>query len=191
MTIRAKPEYARAVAAAFAADFAKAPSIKRALLEGRLDQRGLTNIVFRDLGVKDGPRIFPHVREFFISTARPEVAERLASGMGQWAELAGAIIPAVAGAVGSIYNARVNADAQKRLAELELKKQALQIKTAELQSKVAQAQYTMAESAAARAETAAAGPKPSVLSVPWWGIALGLVTVGTVGYLALRGKGRR
>ncbi|MGH9389541.1 MAG: hypothetical protein ACRD1Z_07990 [Vicinamibacteria bacterium] len=189
--IRAKPEYARAAAAAVVADLAYAPSIKRALIEGRLDRRGLANVIFRDLGARDGSKLFPRLRKFFAETARPEVAERAASGMGQWAELATAIIPAIASAASSAYGAKTTAETQKKLAELELQKQTLAIKTAELQSKVAQAQYSMAESAAVRAEAkATAEGAPSVLGVPWWGVALGVAGVGTIGYLLLRPKSR-
>ncbi|MGH9389848.1 MAG: hypothetical protein ACRD1Z_09545, partial [Vicinamibacteria bacterium] len=128
---------------------------------------------------------------FFAETARPEVAERLASGMGQWAELATAIIPVIASAASSAYGAKTTADTQKKLAELELQKQTLAIRTAELQSRMAQAQYSMAETAAAKAEAKVeAGATPTVLGVPLWGIALGVAGVGTIGYLLLRPKSR-
>lgn len=189
MEILARPEFARALSASFAADMERNPSIKLALAGGRLDRDGLVRVILGD------PERFPLTNGFIRRVAR-EQGIRIPAGLGQW-EALGSIVTAVAGAATKVYGSKVEADLQKRLAELEMQKQQAAIRTAELQAKIAQAQYQTAEAAARQTETQVAQAQAreeaavlKVLGIPWWGVALGVAGVGTVGYLLLKPKSR-
>ncbi|MGI0150061.1 MAG: hypothetical protein ACREDF_11100 [Thermoplasmata archaeon] len=187
MNIKAKPEYARAFSTAFVADIERSPSLRSALSEGKLDGRGLAAIAFRSLSGK-GPDLFPNLRRIVKETAKLEVAP---SGMGQWAELAGALVSTAANVAAKTYTAKLEAQTATSIAKLQTQQQQAAAAAAELQAKAAALQYSNAEAAVRRAEAVSGGPTPSVLGVPWWGVALGVVGIGGVGYLLLRSKRRR
>lgn len=191
--IVAKREYAKAFASAFAADLERASDLKKALIAGRIDRQGLTRIALRDLHRAErgyaGPILFPNIRRL-VQTPAAVLPKPVAFGMGQIFEAITNLISTAAGAAASIYTASTAAAAKKKIAELELKRSQAEIQMAELQAKTAQAEYTTAETAA-RGAYGVPGETPTVLGVPWWGALLGVAAVGTVGYLALRPKGRR
>lgn len=190
MQVAAKPEFARALAAALVADVERSADVRSALASRRIDRDGLTRLVLarRDL--------FPAVHGFIREAARLGDVP-LPPGLGQWEAIASAV-SAAAGAATSVYGAKLTSEAQKRLAELELQKQQAAIKSAELQAKLAQAQYQAAETASRQpvvssgtSGSGAAGGKGSIFGVPWWAVAaVGVAGTGLIGYILLRPRNR-
>jgi predicted methyltransferase len=185
--IAAKPEFARAIASAFTADIERNPDVKLALIGRRLDRDGLARLALRD------QRRFPNTYGLVRRIAKDQGID-VPPGLGQWEAIA-SVISAAAGAATKVYTSKVEAEAQKKLAELEVQKQQAAIKTAELQAKLAQAQYQAAETAA-RQQTSGSGSgsvltKEVVPGVPLWGVVgAGVVTLGVAGYLLLKPKSR-
>lgn len=185
--IRAKPEYARALSAAFAADMERNPDLQLALAGGRLDRDGLVRLMERR------PDRFPNTRAF-AETVRRVGRRSLEYGLGQW-EALGGVFSSLIGAASKVYGAKVESDLQKKLASLELQKQQAAIRTAEIQAQAARLQYAKAEAAAAGAPPGAIAPpkeaEPSApLGIPWLGWLIGLAGAGGIGYLVLRPRTR-
>ena len=169
------PAAAHAFATAFVADMESARPLRSAILLKKIGREGITRIVTRDLDAarlgRRGPALFPNLRavaqEFLNQEKRRapytgisqfhnrasgymQVApayERAVYGLGQWDAIIGAI-GAAAGAASSIYGAKITADAQKQLLNLEQQKVNAQIQIAEMQAKAAQVQLAAANAAA-------------------------------------------
>jgi hypothetical protein len=103
----------------------------------------------------------------------------------------GSLVSTAANVATKTYTAKIEAQTAQSIAKLQTQQQAAAAAAAELQAKAAQLQYSNAEAAVRRAEEAAGGPTPSVLGVPWWGVALGVAGVGGIGYLLLKKRSRR
>jgi hypothetical protein len=116
--------YARALAAAFAADIDNAP-MAAAIQSGGLTREQFTNIVNRDvmrgLTGAPGPALFPNVRAFARQAVDiAAIKESRTSGLAQ--STAGGIatlIGTIAGAVGTIWSAKINTTSQKNLAQIQ------------------------------------------------------------------------
>lgn len=181
MKILAKPEFARAMAAAFVADIERNPSVRRALTDRRLDRDGLARLAIYSSN-------FPAIRTL-IRDAADRSGVPFPPGLGQWEAIA-SLISTAAGAASKVYASKLESDLQKRQAQLEVQKQQTAIATAELQAKVAQAQYQAAETAARQVEQGGSGGGVSIapgLSIPWWGIAIaGTAAAVGLGYVVVR-----
>lgn len=182
--IRDPSQFVKAVASAFVADMERSLTIQRAVAAGRLDGKALSNIVIRDL-VRDarqeeGVELFPNLRAVLRTEINVEDARRR-GGMGEWAEIATAVI----GAAGSYVTAKTTIDAQKKLANLEVEKQQLLLRSAELEAARQRTALAVAEGI-----PGAAGGTFSLDSIPWWVLPTGLAAIGVAAVAAFAGARR-
>lgn len=184
------PKLARAVSSAAAADVIASPSIQKAVREGRVSRQGLRSIMMRDLenearGVK-GPALFPHLRSVMRTQMNVE-RRKAGGGLGATATVTdpySGIASAIAGAAAGILGAKYVSDANKDIAKIQANTQ--------LQIANLQANSDKLALAAAQGFPSAAAGVPG--STPSWVVpaaAGGAAVVLGIGYMLLRGKGKR
>jgi hypothetical protein len=132
-----KESYAAALATAFASDINQ-PSMAAAIKDGGLTQGQFTSIVYRDvrrgLDSAPGPALFPAVRAFVRQAVQIDAALRrreagLSADVSADVSMVGGIssvIGALAGAVGAIWATKINTDAQKKLASIQVNEAQIQ-----------------------------------------------------------------
>jgi hypothetical protein len=209
-----KTAYARALAAAFASDLSS-PEIAHVVQKGGLTKSQFTRIVNRDIAAglsrKHGPALFPAVRAFarqVVDIAAIEKAK--AAGMSDISTIGGigSLAGAIAGAVGAIWGAKINSDAQKNLAKIQLQEAQILQNSQSIAAKSALIQNATA--AGLRADPATGQPidpstgqpllpgaspltvvgpaaQASGPGLPTWGIAAGIMAALTGGFFALKG----
>jgi hypothetical protein len=198
-----KAAYASALATAFAEDLNN-PAIARVVQRGGLTKRQFTAIVNRDVarGLTGAPGValFPNVRRFArsaVDIARIKHSQMsegallhgLEHGLGLDTSLIGGLSSlggAIAGAVGAIWGSKIQSDAAKSLAKIQLQEaqivqnsQSLALKSALIQN--ATANGLKANSDGVPIDPATGVPlteigiaaQTQVAGVPTWGIAVG------------------
>jgi hypothetical protein len=194
-----KAAYASAIATAFAEDLQN-PAIARVVQRGGLTKRQFTAIVNRDVarGLTGAPGValFPNVRRFArsaVDIARIKNSQMtegaVMHGLGMDTSLIGGLSSlggAIAGAVGAIWGSKIQSDAAKSLAKIQLQEaqivqnsQSIAMKSALIQN--ATANGLKANSDGVPIDPATGVPlteigiaaQAQVAGVPTWGVAVG------------------
>jgi hypothetical protein len=194
-----KAAYASAIATAFAEDLQN-PAIAKVVQRGGLTKRQFTAIVNRDVarGLTGAPGValFPNVRRFArsaVDIARIKNSRMtegaVMHGLGMDTSLIGGLSSlggAIAGAVGAIWGSKIQSDAAKSLAKIQLQEaqivqnsQSIAMKSALIQN--ATANGLKANSDGVPIDPATGVPlteigiaaQAQVAGVPTWGIAVG------------------
>jgi hypothetical protein len=174
---------AEATASAIAADAMQIPDLWKAIDSGELTKNRLAGIIMSDLereaAGRGGPVLFPNMRALLRTQMNVEEL-RLRGGLGQWAELASAVV----GAASGIYSAKLQAKTQTSLAKTTLQQQSLALRSAEIQAASDRAALAMQQGAPAAAAAARGGG--GVGGLPPWLIPVGIgVVVLGVGAVVL------
>lgn len=194
-----KAAYASAIATAFAEDLNN-PAIAKVVQRGGLTKRQFTAIVNRDVarGLTGAPGValFPNVRRFARSAV--DIARIKHSQMSEGAVMHGlgldtsmigglsSLGGAIAGAVGAIWGSKIQADAAKSLAKIQLQEaqivqnsQSIALKSALIQNATANGLKANSDGVPIDPATGAplteigAAAQVQVAGVPAWGIAVG------------------
>ncbi len=205
-----KLTYAAALATAFSEDL-RNPAVASAVQRGGLTKQQFTEIVKRDvargLSGDHGVALFPNVRAFAksvvdinrIKSTRMSVGAVLhgldISTVGGLASLGGAI----AGAVGAIWGAKIQTDAAKQLAQIQLQEaqivqnsQSIAMKSALIQNATANGLKSNADGQPIDPATGApltaigAAAQAKVGGLPAWGIAVGAAAMVVGGAYAFK-----
>lgn len=203
--------YAKALATAFSEDLAN-PDVARVVQRGGLTRWQFTEIVKRDvargLAGVPGPVLFPNVRRFSRSVV--DVARIKHSRMSAGAVLSGLDVStigglsslggALAGAVGAIWGAKIQTDAQKSLAKIQLQEaqilqnsQSIALKSALIQNATANGLKANSEGVPIDPATGVplteigAAAQTQVAGIPAWGIAVGAAAAVVGGIFAFSG----
>lgn len=200
--IRDEKAFAKAFASSFLVDMNRAPSLTKEIDVGRVSQRGLYNIIVRDLrrSVKGiGPVLFPNLRKVVddwitIETAKKEIARLQAVGMGQFDF--GALGSSIAGAIGGYFTAKVTSKAQTDIAKYQTQQAAIANRALELDAARARLAMIQKEGGPVEMARRTIAVKEEALAVargeipgfglPWWGLGLGVLGVGALIYFAVK-----
>lgn len=169
-------QYSKAITSAFLADMAAAPTLVRSVEARRVNGRGLADIILGDLdrGVSGAkPVLFPNLRAVMRTQINVETA-KASGGMGEWAELAAAVVSAAGSYVTATQTAKMAAKTESIA-----KQQA---------AAAAEADRQRAALAAAQGVPSAAVPSGGGEGLPSWLLpAAGVVAVGgAIVYAATR-----
>lgn len=203
--------YARALAAAFSADLS-IPAIAAAVQNGGLTKQQFENIVRRDvakgLAGESGPALFPSVRAFARHVVDLSAIKHsqmssgaVLSGLGMDTSLVGGLSSlggAIAGAVGAIWGAKIQSDAAKSLAKIQLQEaqivqnsQSIALKSALIQNATANGLHANADGQPIDPSTGeplseiGAAAQAKIAGIPTWGIAVGAAAAVVGGIYAL------
>jgi hypothetical protein len=175
---------AEATASAIIADAIRIPELWRSVKSGELTKGRLAGIITSDLerevAGKSGSVLFPNMRALMRTQMNVEEL-KLRGGLGQWAELASAVVGAAAGIVG----AKISAKAQASVAKSSLQQQQLALRSADIQAAADRA--TMA--AQQGLPGAAAGVRGGIIGgLPPWAIpvGIGVVVLGVGAVILMR-----
>lgn len=210
-----KTAYAAALATAFAEDL-RSPDVARAVQHGGLTKRQFTSILKRDvargLAGELGPALFPNVRAFARQVVDISAIKRAQASSGKLLEglcglgdtsLIGGISSLAGGlaaAVGAVWGAKIQTDAAKQLAKIQLQEaqivqnsQSIAVKLALIQNATANGLRANADGQPIDPATGAplsavgAAAEAKVGGVPAWGIAAGAAAAIVGGYYAFHG----